>query len=512
MRLSAVNGWQRARGLSGLAVCLLCGMSAQAQRSELGERALAALGGADRLARVEAIETTEEAVHFSAMYNAVAGGAPVHLSNARTETVFQPASGRFLVETRLDAFHPFVESFHYRDAFDGQSASRAGPADYRRGDGAQTHGVYLGAMLKRLRLEYPQWLLREAKHIEPAGVHTVRGRNLPTLSATAYGERWIVSVDPDTDLPQAVTVRERHGFYGSIEVRVVYSDWRDVEGVRMPFRLARYNDGVLVRRVVRESARLAPGGAPERFRLADSRAPSSVAPGAREWGWRMSHWFLGRTAMGRGTETRRSPPVTFNEVGEGLYQVAGSSHHSFLVVDAQGLVIVDAPFYPARSRQVLAALAKRWPDKPVRHLVLTHHHLDHSGGLHPYMEAGAELVIAESNAAFFRGALARGGAVDTQDMRMVRRRARLPGLARRVEVLRVPNPHSDAMLAIYLPEASLLFVTDLFSPGRPTEAQNTRYAKVLLHAIRYYGVDVRTIVGGHGAPSAPLAALEAAAR
>jgi len=491
---------------------LVLGMPAQAQQDGLAEDVLEALGGAERLKSVETVETAGAAIHFSAMYNAVAGGPPVHLSNARTETAFQPGSGRFLVETRLDAFHPFVESFHYHDAFDGRRASRAGPADYRRGDGPRMHGTYLGAMLKRLRLEHPQWLLSEADHIEPVGPRSVNGQALPSLSITAHGAHWILSVDPETHLPRAVTVREHHGYYGTIVVRTIYRDWREVDGLKIPLRLARYNDGVLVRRVTRKEAALASAGEKDRFRLAPADALEPTRIDARDWGWRMSHWFLGRTAMGRASETDPTPPVTFREVGDGVYQVAGSSHHSLVVVGEEALAVVDAPFYPARARQILEALGERWPDKPLRHLVLTHHHLDHSGGLHPYVEAGAELVIPEGNAAFFREVLERGADAPAIDLRTVKQRARLPGLGRSLEVLYVPNPHSDAMLVAFVPDRALLFVTDLFSPGRPTDAQNTRYSKALLHAIDFYDLEVDFLVGGHGAPSAPLDKLKDAAR
>lgn len=70
-------------------------------------------------------------------------------------------------------------------------------------------------------------------------------------------------------------------------------------------------------------------------------------------------------------------------------------------------------------------------------------------------------------------------------------------------------PNANDMLAVYLPAQGLLFNNDLFSPGR--EAQNPLWASELLSMIRFYGLDVSHLVGGHGNGVEPLAALEQAA-
>ena len=42
------------------------------------------------------------------------------------------------------------------------------------------------------------------------------------------------------------------------------------------------------------------------------------------------------------------------------------------------------------------------PGKPIKHLVSTHFHYDHSGGAPPFMAAGATIVTTKGNQAFFR--------------------------------------------------------------------------------------------------------------
>jgi alkyl sulfatase BDS1-like metallo-beta-lactamase superfamily hydrolase len=53
-----------------------------------------------------------------------------------------------------------------------------------------------------------------------------------------------------------------------------------------------------------------------------------------------------------------------------------------------------------RSQAVLAALKKNFPDKPVRFLVSTHFHNDHTGGVRAYIAAGATVVTGKVNEEF----------------------------------------------------------------------------------------------------------------
>lgn len=61
------------------------------------------------------------------------------------------------------------------------------------------------------------------------------------------------------------------------------------------------------------------------------------------------------------------------------------------------LVVVESPHTEEIARRILAAASARFPGKPVRYLLHTHHH-DHSiGSIDPFLDAGATVVTAASN-------------------------------------------------------------------------------------------------------------------
>src|SRR5438270_840969 len=70
---------------------------------------------------------------------------------------------------------------------------------------------------------------------------------------------------------------------------------------------------------------------------------------------------------------------------------------------------------------------------------------------------------------------------------------------RKVEILRVDNPHADGLLVAYVPDAKLGYVVDIWSPGRdklsdkPTPGQ-----AALVAAVAKFSSTPERFAGGHG--------------
>jgi glyoxylase-like metal-dependent hydrolase (beta-lactamase superfamily II) len=86
------------------------------------------------------------------------------------------------------------------------------------------------------------------------------------------------------------------------------------------------------------------------------------------------------------------------EPSPGVYVAQGYDFADFaFIATTDGLVAIDSSASPAHARAALADLRKR-TDAPIRHVILTHAHWDHIGGLSAFTEPGVDVqVIASAN-------------------------------------------------------------------------------------------------------------------
>ncbi|RMD87080.1 MAG: MBL fold metallo-hydrolase [Alphaproteobacteria bacterium] len=498
-----------------LALAILAGTPALAAGDALYARALETLGGADRLRAITTVHERVHAQNFEPFQNRAADGPPNHVSDSEIEILWQPAMARFRIATRIETFHPFHAFYDNLEVFDGKRGAREGKDGFRPSPGPALAPARAAAELKALWLGHPALLMAHADSVTRLADALDAGRRLAVYEIAAADALWHLAIDPDSALPAKVETVERDPVWGRVANSYRFANWRVVDGVRVPFRREQtvapaparaaprpYAD--LVGRVVLREIALDPPTGPDAFTI--DGVPSANVPRGDLWAWGhgMSHWFLRRAAMGGQADEDQSQTIDFLEVGAGLYQVTGSSHHNLLVVGPDSLLLVDAPLYPERSRSILSALTRRWPDKPLSHVVLTHHHNDHMGGLAPYAAAGARIVASAADLGLYREMIRRTTGTDP-DLVGITEKGQVPGFARPVAVYAVPNGHAFDMLIVHVPDARLLFDSDLYSPGR--QAQNPQWARELYDAITYYGLDVATLVGGHGHGTEPIAAL-----
>jgi glyoxylase-like metal-dependent hydrolase (beta-lactamase superfamily II) len=85
--------------------------------------------------------------------------------------------------------------------------------------------------------------------------------------------------------------------------------------------------------------------------------------------------------------------IKAEEVADGLYMLTGSGGNLGLSVGEDGAFLIDDQYAPL-TRKILAAVRELTPE-PVRFVVNTHYHDDHTGGNENMGEAGALLVAHE---------------------------------------------------------------------------------------------------------------------
>ena len=95
-------------------------------------------------------------------------------------------------------------------------------------------------------------------------------------------------------------------------------------------------------------------------------------------------------------------------LGDGVWLIAGGSHHSVAVEFGDHVAVIEAPLNEERSLAVIGEVNRLVPNKPIRFVVTTHHHWDHMGGLRGYVHEGATVITHEGNHPYYQEVLRAG--------------------------------------------------------------------------------------------------------
>ncbi|HEX5106927.1 MAG TPA: MBL fold metallo-hydrolase [Vicinamibacterales bacterium] len=219
------------------------------------------------------------------------------------------------------------------------------------------------------------------------------------------------------------------------------------------------------------------------------------------------------------------PPIeaTAERLADGVYYIKGGTHHSVAIDQGDHIVVVEAPQNEPRSLAVIEKVKSTIPKKPIRYLINTHHHFDHSGGLRTYVNEGATIVTHEMNKPYYEEAwkaprtltpdlLAKSGKTatfQTFNTNKLDLKGRHP-----IEVHMIQNSgHNDAFAMVFLPVEGILIEGDAYTPvaaGAPPPAMPNPYAVNLFDNIQRLKLNVRQIAALHGPRLATMADLRAA--
>jgi cyclase len=151
-------------------------------------------------------------------------------------------------------------------------------------------------------------------------------------------------------------------------------------------------------------------------------------------------------------------PFVLKQVGAGVYAAIDGPEHKAgsnagFVIGDDGVLVVDA-FFNLDAARALVAEIRRLTPKPIRYVVNTHYHVDHTGGDQALREAGA-IIIAHRNVR---------GWVRVNNVNLLGDRI-TPEMKAQIQSLPLPDLTTDKDLTVWLGSRKVVVKTVLGHTG-----------------------------------------------
>ena len=279
---------------------------------------------------------------------------------------------------------------------------------------------------------------------------------------------------------------------GDMHVLATYTGWKDFGGVQAPSKIVQTRGGLPFFEVTVMTARANPSDAAS---LAPQPAPAGGGAGG-----------------GGGGGAPAPLTVTSEKLGEGLYRLTtGPGSYDSLVVEfTDYIMMIEAGQSEARGLAYIAEARKLVPNKPIRYVMNTHPHSDHTGGLPSLVAEGATIITQRNNVGFLEKALNTPRTLLNDTLARRPMKARFEAVAvkrvysdgtRVVEMYHVsPVPHSNGQMIAYLPRERVLFQGDFSLPAAGQPAND--HVRALVPILEKLNLNFDRYINVH-APATP---------
>jgi glyoxylase-like metal-dependent hydrolase (beta-lactamase superfamily II) len=315
---------------------------------------------------------------------------------------------------------------------------------------------------------------------------TIRGKRYTVLTFTGQNKAQVNGYINDQNLIERVETWVDDALLGDTPFDAVYTEYKDFSGLKFPTRIVQNQGGYpvfdLTVTEVKPNASVTiqaqgRGGAP-----APAAPPAGGPPAA--------------------------PPT--EKLADGVYFIGGG--YASLAFDFKDyIVIIEAGQGEARSNAVIAAAKSLIPNKPIRYVVNTHHHIDHSRGLRTYVDEGATIVTHQINRPYFEKIFAVPHTLNPDRLAKSNRKPTFETMTARkvmtdgnhiIELHHVAgNGHNEGLIVAYLPKQKILVEADAYNPpaqaGTPVPLPISPYTDSLVATVERLKLDVERVIPIH---------------
>jgi glyoxylase-like metal-dependent hydrolase (beta-lactamase superfamily II) len=315
---------------------------------------------------------------------------------------------------------------------------------------------------------------------------TVNGKRFQVLTFMGQNKAPVNGYVNDQGLVERVETRIDNAYLGDMPFEAVYSDYKDVGGVKFPMKIVqRQGDYPILDLTVSEVT---------------PNAPVTIQPPQ------------GRGGAPAGAAAGGGAPaaVPTEKLADGVFLILGG--YASVAVDFKDyIVVIEGPQSEARAQQIIDTAKRLIPGKPIRYVVNTHHHIDHSSGLRTFVDEGATVVTHEVNRAYYEKLFAAPHTLSPDRLERSKRKPVFDTVGEKkvmtdgnhvIELHHLAGSgHNAGLLVAYLPKEKILIEADAYNPPPqpPTAAPPavSPYTANMADAIEKLKLDVQRIIPIH---------------
>lgn len=311
---------------------------------------------------------------------------------------------------------------------------------------------------------------------------TEGGKKINVISTVLAGKYPAEATLDEQNLITKIETKIPSPVLGDMPVVTTFSGYKDFNGVKFPSKITQTQGGYMSSEInVKDLKPNAPAdiGVPEAVK--DSETPS--------------------------------PRVDVQLLSDGIWFLTGGSHHSLVVEFKDYMAIIESPQSEERANAVLTEAKHLVINKPVKYVINTHHHFDHSGGLRTMVAEGATIVTSPINKPFYDLAFKAKATVAPDKLSknpkvpsylLMADKYVLTDGTQKIEIYPMKDEmHNEGMLLVYLPTAKVLVEADEWNPPalgdiQPPAGTTPFPAENLYANIQRLKLDVAKIAPIHG--------------